>query len=311
MKTKSTLLSIAIIAALPFTANATQTIVETNTPAAVGQNGTVKKAAANAPYQTATIGEHDDEHIATTAYVKGAYNDAIAAVNKTAYLLSGDIDGKQNKLVGTGDGGDIYPDVFDYGTYALEAENVVSSGEADNLLVSVDALHGAIEAAKDEVQEELGDYQQKLVLDSDNTENVSQTVLDNGLGFMDDLSVLYDSSVPQNIKASTLANLQGQLITADAIATAMAETRRYMKQLDIQAPLNTTVNNIDRYINTTVAQTVNTTTPSATTLVSEAAIASEITALNNKRVEIYTTWGNDSAKDQVAFVTASTNQSQN
>ena len=88
--TKQTLLSIAIIAALPFTANATQTIVETNTPAAVGANGTVKKAAATGPYQTATIGEHDDEHIATTAYVKGAYNDSIRAVNKTAqdtYLL--------------------------------------------------------------------------------------------------------------------------------------------------------------------------------------------------------------------------------
>ena len=80
--TKRTLLSIAIIAALPFTVNAAQTIVETNTPAAVGANGTVKKATDSGPYQTATIGEHDDEHIATTAYVKGAYNDAIAAVNK-------------------------------------------------------------------------------------------------------------------------------------------------------------------------------------------------------------------------------------
>ena len=80
--TKRTLLSIAIIAALPFTAHATQTIVETNTPAAVGANGTVKKAVDSGPYQTATIGEHDDEHIATTAYVKGAYNDAIAAINR-------------------------------------------------------------------------------------------------------------------------------------------------------------------------------------------------------------------------------------
>ena len=89
--TKQTLLSIAIIAALPFASNATQTVVETNTPAAVGANGTVKKAAATGPYQTASIGEHDDEHIATTAYVKGAYNDAIAAVNKVD-------DSKQDQL---------------------------------------------------------------------------------------------------------------------------------------------------------------------------------------------------------------------
>lgn len=309
MKTKSTLLSIAIIAALPFTANAENISGNMYTaPAHYDSNHPAPTTNVGPSYGRVNIDTDDQEHIATTAYVKGAYNSAIAAVNKTAYLLSGDIDGKQNKLVSTGDGGDIYPDVFDYGTYAQAAENVVSSGEADNLLVSVDALHGAIEAAKDEVQEELGDYQQKLVLDSDNTENVSQTVLDNGLGFMDDLSILYDPSIPQNFKASTLANLQGHLITADAIATAMAETRKYMKQLDIQAPLTT---NTGQYINTTVAQTVNTTTPSATTLVSETAIASEITALNNKRVEIYTTWGNDSAKDQVAFVTASTNQSQN
>ena len=44
--TKSTLLSIAIIAALPFTANAEQTFVSTPTPAAVGANGTVNMAAA-------------------------------------------------------------------------------------------------------------------------------------------------------------------------------------------------------------------------------------------------------------------------
>ncbi len=80
MKTKI-LLPIAIIATLPFTANATQTIVQTQTPAAVTANGTVKKAGTRGPYQTVTIGEHDDEHIATTAYVKGAYNDAIAGIN--------------------------------------------------------------------------------------------------------------------------------------------------------------------------------------------------------------------------------------
>ena len=74
MKTKTAILSIAIIAALPFNANATG-------PAQYSGNSPVM-ASTTGPYQTATIGEHDDEHIATTAYVKGAYNDTIAAVNK-------------------------------------------------------------------------------------------------------------------------------------------------------------------------------------------------------------------------------------
>ena len=33
-------------------------------------------------YATVDIDSHDDEHIASTAYVKGAYNDTIAAMNK-------------------------------------------------------------------------------------------------------------------------------------------------------------------------------------------------------------------------------------
>lgn len=80
MKTKI-LLPIAIIAALPFTANADYTYTITNTPARVANNGNVTKADYTGPYQIATIGDDDDEHIASTAYVKGAYNDTIAAIN--------------------------------------------------------------------------------------------------------------------------------------------------------------------------------------------------------------------------------------
>ncbi len=90
---------------MPFTANATQTIVTAQTPAAVGSDGTVSMAATSGPYQTATIGEHDDEHIATTAYVKGAYNDAIRAVNK----LDSD---KQNQLINMQNNHDISTKVF-------------------------------------------------------------------------------------------------------------------------------------------------------------------------------------------------------
>ena len=71
---RKTLLSIAIIAALPITANATG-------PAHDSGNSPVV-ATASAPYQTVTPEAHADEHIASTKYVIGAYNDAIAAVNK-------------------------------------------------------------------------------------------------------------------------------------------------------------------------------------------------------------------------------------
>ncbi len=82
MKTTK-ILPIAIIAALPFTANSaniqgamyTAPAGETNLTPAPTTN-------ADAPYGRINIDTDDQEHIATTAYVKGAYNSAIAAVNK-------------------------------------------------------------------------------------------------------------------------------------------------------------------------------------------------------------------------------------
>lgn len=80
MTTKTPLL-IVLIALAPITARADYTYTFTNTPASVANNGNVTRADYSAPYQIATIGDDDDEHIATTAYVKGAYNDTIAAIN--------------------------------------------------------------------------------------------------------------------------------------------------------------------------------------------------------------------------------------
>ncbi len=93
MNTKRIVL-IATIAALPFAANATQTIVTTQTPTAVGANGTLRKALYVGPYVTNEPTVADQTHIATTAYVKGAYNDSIAAINR----LRQDLDGKQEHL---------------------------------------------------------------------------------------------------------------------------------------------------------------------------------------------------------------------
>lgn len=225
-----TIIPLAIIAMLPFTANAAQTIVTTQTPAAVGANGTVAQAATSGPYQTATIGEHDDEHIATTAYVKGAYNDAIAAVNRVN-------------------------DTLDY------KQNAFQDREGDPI----------------------------------------DTVVLSGWRFTENLGDLYNPDITQSQKNDILLGLQRQLVSADEIAEALIETRRHMKQVDIQAPLTTTVNNQSQNISSTVAQTVDTTTPSATTLVSEAGVANYV---NAQRVEIYTTWDDDTEKQQVAFVTA-------
>ena len=84
---KKSMLSIAIIAILPFGAYATDPVG----PVAVPSNGTAVVATANPPYQTLTPTNEDKQHIASTAYVKGAYNDSIAAINKVNY-------DKQDKL---------------------------------------------------------------------------------------------------------------------------------------------------------------------------------------------------------------------
>ena len=96
--TKHTLLSIAIMAALPFGAMADRTYISTDTPARVAVDGTVTMALYSGPYVTATINDDDDEHIASTAYVKGAYNDAIAAINKQERSVSGSLSSLGNDM---------------------------------------------------------------------------------------------------------------------------------------------------------------------------------------------------------------------
>ena len=81
MKAKK-LLSITVLSMLPFAANAEYVYTLSNTPAQAASDGSVVKLATYGPYQIATIGNNDGEHIASTAYVKGAYNDAMAAINR-------------------------------------------------------------------------------------------------------------------------------------------------------------------------------------------------------------------------------------
>ncbi len=111
MKTKS-LLSIAIIAALPFAATAENISGAMYTaPAHADNNHPAPTTNAGAPYGRIDIDTADQEHIATTAYVKGAYNSAIAAVNKVDTSLTAGLDEKQDKLINY-DSNDVVDDVF-------------------------------------------------------------------------------------------------------------------------------------------------------------------------------------------------------
>ena len=108
-----TILTIAIIAPFPFGG------VYATGPAAYSGNSPTL-ASMSAPYQIVTPGEHDDEHIASTKYVIGAYNDAIAAVNKVD-------DEKQGKLY-TAFGVEIDSEAADPGVLTYEFDDLVTWG---------------------------------------------------------------------------------------------------------------------------------------------------------------------------------------
>ena len=89
MRTTKPLLTLAIIVASPFAAMADESWTDentgiiyrsVNTPTSASRGDTVSEAEAG-PYLPVVPTVADETHIATTAYVKGAYNDTIAAVN--------------------------------------------------------------------------------------------------------------------------------------------------------------------------------------------------------------------------------------
>lgn len=103
---KKIILPIAIIASLPFVANA-ENISGAMYAAPVHETQQTPAPTTNSysPFGRVNIDTDDQDHIATTAYVKGAYNSTIAAVNQTneridvAFEDLGVVeDGKQDKL---------------------------------------------------------------------------------------------------------------------------------------------------------------------------------------------------------------------
>ena len=134
----------AIMAILPITANAEYTYNWVNVPGGVPENGTVTRSGTpifvGGGYQTAQITNDDKNHIASTAYVKGAYNDAIAVLNvkQNALVNSTTEDEMGAGVVGTDDflngitGGDDYVN-------------------AENNLVSAAAVAAGIQSQRVEV----------------------------------------------------------------------------------------------------------------------------------------------------------------
>lgn len=131
------ILSVAMITILPITANADiYTYNEVEVPAHMPSGGLVT-IAPGGPYATVVIDDDDDEHIASTAYVKGAYNDTIAALNA-----------KQNQLVNAETGDLIIEDVTNSNYLLFDLNHGVAS---DLHLVTEAAVIAGIQSQRVEI----------------------------------------------------------------------------------------------------------------------------------------------------------------
>ena len=123
MNTK-TLLSLAIIAVLPLTTMAENISGAMYVaPAAADNDHPAPTTQAGTLYGRIDIDTADQEHIATTAYVKGAYNSAIAAVNTVSADFTDAVSDVANTVVNqfNRDIDDLYNEIHN------EIENVNST----------------------------------------------------------------------------------------------------------------------------------------------------------------------------------------
>ena len=279
MKTTKTILTLAIIAALPFAAHATDPVVAVG-PAHASSNPVV--ATANAPYVTVTPSQADESHIATTAYVKGAYNDAIAAVNNVA----NDVSGKQGQLVNFESGNNLSTNVVAEAVMddaAFIAVNGTTQDKNDfladqqlnlqNSLVTAGGVFAGMDRLAFLIEDKIDEEKQdKLTVNGD---SISTTPVTDGSFFTQILDANMSGASgqeKQQIYSNLISDAGGESLP---ISTAVAEGFDYVGML-----LKTEISNV------------------------QSDVSSVQTALNNKRVEIYTTWDDDTAKQQVAFVNA-------
>ncbi len=251
--------SIAIIAALPFAATAEQTIVTTQTPAAVGANGTVKKAATTGPYVTNEPTVADQTHIATTAYVKGAYNDAIAAVNKVNDSKQDQLYNGNTKITGIAQDDEFAAIVDDVvrqsvnsGEFISELTGMKKAGLDTQLATVAGVVEGVNMAAA-------------VLNDHVNESKQDKLYLENGSDI--EAGVLPVEAIVSNIADTAEAVFAG----VDTLNSVFSSTSR--------------ANGFDDSL---------TTAASVITAVAAGADAAK-NYTNSKRVRIYTTWGTDTA----------------
>ena len=132
MTTTKTILTMAVIAALPFGAMAENISgAMYNAPATADTNHPAPTTQADAPYGRANIDTADQEHIATTAYVKGAYNSAIAAVNSVIPINDVTREPMQTNVISS----EEMVDVLIYRDISGTDRNLISAGAvADGIL---------------------------------------------------------------------------------------------------------------------------------------------------------------------------------
>ena len=244
MNTKK-LLSIAVIATLPFAVHAGNISGAMYiAPSASDNNHPAPTANAAPPYGRIDIDTADQEHIATTAYVKGAYNSAIAAVNKVNST-------KQGQLVNIED---RPHDIAD----AVLSSKILSGG--------------------------LGE--------------ILETITNN-----DAVDSVY-SDIAGTIGVN---NLDETLITAGATLNLIRDTTHRL-YVDKQNELGYEDNQGNWHAQSGDLRTSLSDVTQPTQLVTGQAVVDAIndvnTTISNKRVEVCTTWDNDNAKIQVAFVDA-------
>lgn len=132
---KKLLLLSTLITILPFTANA-----GTITGPAPDETEHPVIADAESPYQTAQILPGDTTNIVTASYVKEAYNDTIAAINR----VNND---KQRKLYNL-NGEEMNHEVFDGSIFVENLDSMSNDSGADRFFVTATATAAGIKSQR-------------------------------------------------------------------------------------------------------------------------------------------------------------------
>jgi len=178
-------------------------------PSAVAQGATPVVATANAPYAIATPETGDTTNVVSASYVKGAYNDAIAAVNKVnadkqAKLLNGsnnhtissnvvagsDVRGIVSGVLAYGDENGIY------GSAKTDIAQDMGVQNLDDALISANVVLDGFYAVGNAKQNRLnnwesGDMVSEMVISVDDLSGASFT--NNYNAFRGNMNMLADS----------------------------------------------------------------------------------------------------------------------